>query len=238
MIVWPRDAPTPVPPGPPAQVRALPGELATPDAPDDRRVLVQLRRSSWRVRFDGGLLLSRGLREGLNGSWPGGGVIAAVAGAVALVVGAGVVSPGPGPGATSPDSHRFHCLSRLSSLRALRWCHVDLSGNRDATMPVPPSISVLRSVRAGGDTKTRRSRRARAMPQRCVDALSALWDGRRCTHTHRAGEPLTSKNALEASRSVWGSLRTSGSRSLLPWLPWAGEGQRSRGSPGRERGSP
>ena len=66
--------------------------------------------------------------------------------------------------------------ARTEELRALRWCHVDLSGNPDVAPPVPPSISVLRSVRAGGDTKTRRSRRALAMPQRCVDALSALWD--------------------------------------------------------------
>ena len=76
--------------------------------------------------------------------------------------------------------------ARTEELRALRWYHVGLSGNLDATMPVPPSISVLRSVRAGGDTKTRRSRRALAMPQRCVDALEALWDKRTCGHTERA----------------------------------------------------
>ena len=103
--------------------------------------------------------------------------------------------------------------ARTEELRALRWCHVDLSGNLDATMPVPPSISVLRSVRAGGDTKTRRSRRALAMPQRCVDALSALWDVRRCTHTHRAecdclvftsrvGTPLDTHNVRRDFRKV------------------------------------
>ena len=70
--------------------------------------------------------------------------------------------------------------ARTEELRALRWCEVDLSGQLDLSPPVPPSISVLRSVRAGGDTKTRRSRRALAMPQRCVDALSALWDARQC----------------------------------------------------------
>jgi integrase len=32
-------------------------------------------------------------------------------------------------------------------------------------------IAVYRSVRAGGDTKTKKSRRKLAMPQRCVDAL-------------------------------------------------------------------
>jgi integrase len=76
--------------------------------------------------------------------------------------------------------------ARTEELRALRWCHVDLSGKPDAAPPVPPSISVLRSVRAGGDTKTRRSRRALGMPQRCVDALSALWERRACGHRERA----------------------------------------------------
>ncbi|MEV7009520.1 tyrosine-type recombinase/integrase [Streptosporangium sp. NPDC051022] len=33
-----------------------------------------------------------------------------------------------------------------------------------------------RSVRAGGDTKTRKSRRTLALPKRCVDALKAHWE--------------------------------------------------------------
>jgi integrase len=61
--------------------------------------------------------------------------------------------------------------ARTEELRALRWEEVDLDGQPQATPPVPPSISVLRSVRQGGDTKTRKSRRRLAMPQRCVDAL-------------------------------------------------------------------
>ena len=103
--------------------------------------------------------------------------------------------------------------ARTEELRALRWRHVDLSGNLDAAPPVPPSISVLRSVRAGGDTKTRRSRRALAMPQRCVDALSALWDKRTCGHTERAkcdclvfttrvGTPLDTHNVRRDFRKV------------------------------------
>ena len=79
--------------------------------------------------------------------------------------------------------------------------------------PAPPSISVLRSVRAGGDTKTRRSRRALAMPQRCVDALSALWDKGTCGHTERAkcdclvfttrvGTPLDTHNVRRDFRKV------------------------------------
>ena len=49
--------------------------------------------------------------------------------------------------------------ARTEEVRALRWKDVDLTGNPHSTPPVPPSISVLRSVREGGDTKTRKSRR-------------------------------------------------------------------------------
>jgi integrase len=61
--------------------------------------------------------------------------------------------------------------ARTEELRALHWHEVDLEGRPDASPPVPPSIAVYRSVRAGGDTKTVKSRRRLAMPQRCVDAL-------------------------------------------------------------------
>src|ERR1035441_9259530 len=54
--------------------------------------------------------------------------------------------------------------ARTEELRALTWSHVDL----DAT---PPVIMVWRSVRAGGDTKTRKSRRTLELAQRCADAL-------------------------------------------------------------------
>lgn len=54
--------------------------------------------------------------------------------------------------------------ARTEELRALTWSHVDLDGD-------PPNIRVWRSVRAGGETKTRKSRRTLALPQRCVDAL-------------------------------------------------------------------
>lgn len=54
--------------------------------------------------------------------------------------------------------------ARTEELRALTWSHVDLDSD-------PPFIRVWRSVRAGGDTKTRKSRRTLALPQRCVDVL-------------------------------------------------------------------
>lgn len=60
---------------------------------------------------------------------------------------------------------------RNEELRALTWDHVDLEGNPEAVPGVPPSVRVWRSVRAGGDTKTRLSRRTIGLPGTCVDAL-------------------------------------------------------------------
>jgi integrase len=62
--------------------------------------------------------------------------------------------------------------ARTEELRELAWSHVDLTGRPDDRPPVPPSIAVWRSVRAGGDTKTKKSRRTLALPRRCVDALT------------------------------------------------------------------
>lgn len=61
--------------------------------------------------------------------------------------------------------------ARTEELRALTWDHVDLVGDPDARPPVPPHLAVWRSVRAGGDTKTRKSRRTLVLPKRCVDVL-------------------------------------------------------------------
>jgi integrase len=66
--------------------------------------------------------------------------------------------------------------ARTEELRALTWAHVDMAGTPDANPPVPPNIKVWRSVRSGGDTKTRKSRRSLAMPQRAVVALRAHRD--------------------------------------------------------------
>ncbi|MQA14423.1 MAG: tyrosine-type recombinase/integrase [Pseudonocardiaceae bacterium] len=61
--------------------------------------------------------------------------------------------------------------ARTEELRALTWDHVELRGGPDEEPPVPPYVAVWRSVRAGADTKTRKSRRTLALPKRCVDAL-------------------------------------------------------------------
>ncbi len=63
--------------------------------------------------------------------------------------------------------------ARTEELRALMWDHVDLVGTPDVVPLVPPYMAVWRSVRSGGDTKTRKSRRTLALPQRCVDVLKS-----------------------------------------------------------------
>jgi integrase len=74
---------------------------------------------------------------------------------------------------TPPDRlHAYIVVSlltgaRTEELRALRWDHVHLDERRLG----PPHIEVWRSVRATGDTKTRRSRRTLALSGRCVEAL-------------------------------------------------------------------
>ena len=78
--------------------------------------------------------------------------------------------------ATGTKVHAYVVLAlltgaRTEELRALTWNDVDLEGKPDATPPVPPSVCVIRSVRVGGDTKTRKSRRRLAMPLRCVEVL-------------------------------------------------------------------
>jgi integrase len=62
---------------------------------------------------------------------------------------------------------------RTEGARALRWEHVDF-GAPDGVPPRPASVAVWRSVRARGDTKTRKSRRTLSLPQLAVTALQAL----------------------------------------------------------------
>jgi integrase len=76
--------------------------------------------------------------------------------------------------------HHYIVLSlltgaRTEELRALRWEHVHIVGQPDTDRPVPPHIEVWRSVREGGDTKTKKSRRTLAVPDRCVEGLRKQW---------------------------------------------------------------
>ncbi|MFJ2028715.1 tyrosine recombinase XerC [Streptosporangium sp. NPDC087985] len=99
--------------------------------------------------------------------------------------------------------------ARTEELRALTWSHVDLDGT-------PPSIMVWRSVREGGDTKTRKSRRTLAMPRRCVDALklhrerqnvakkaaSDGWQDNDLVFASKVGTGLDSHNVRRSVRAV------------------------------------
>jgi hypothetical protein len=62
---------------------------------------------------------------------------------------------------------------RTEEARALSWEAVYF-GDPSATPPRPAAITVLRSVRAHGDTKTPRSRRALGMPAFATQALRDL----------------------------------------------------------------
>lgn len=70
--------------------------------------------------------------------------------------------------------HTYLVLSLLTGVRTeeareLTWSHVHL----DPPEGTPPHVAVWRSVRKGGDTKTRKSRRTLALPPPVVAALRA-----------------------------------------------------------------
>jgi integrase len=103
--------------------------------------------------------------------------------------------------------------ARTEEMRALRWLDVDLMGLPEVDPPIPPNMALVRSVRAGGDTKTRKSRRALALPQRAGDALQALWEARTCAHVEmsecsclvfltRTGRPLEARNVRRDFRKI------------------------------------
>lgn len=100
---------------------------------------------------------------------------------------------------------------RNEELRALTWDHVDLVGDPVAEPPTPPSVRVWRSVRAGGDTKTRQSRRTIGLPGQCVQALdrhrAAMQAAGRYTPEGlvfwtASGTPLDAANVRRSFRSL------------------------------------
>ena len=131
--------------------------------------------------------------------------------------------------------HAYVALSllvgiRTEEARALRWDHV-VTWVDDATgwQPVTTArfdaaragddryaVYVWRSERHGGDTKTQRSRRTLALPQRCVEALrqhhvlqardrlraGELWRDHGLVFTSRIGTPLTANNVIRAFRII------------------------------------
>ncbi len=91
--------------------------------------------------------------------------------------------------------------ARTEEMRPLTWSHVDLAGKPKASPPVPPHIMVWRSVRAGGDTKTRKSRRTLALPQRCIDALNTHQDRQASRRAATDGEGWTDHDLVFASEA-------------------------------------
>jgi len=109
--------------------------------------------------------------------------------------------------------------ARTEELRALKWDHLDLVGTPELVPFVPPYMEVWRSVRRGGDTKTRKSRSTLALPQRCVDVLKAhhadqardrtvageRWQEHGLVFASRVGTPLDPSHVRRGlpSRYCW-----------------------------------
>ncbi|MEV0616980.1 site-specific integrase [Nonomuraea sp. NPDC050404] len=117
--------------------------------------------------------------------------------------------------------------ARTEELRALRWDHVDLCGNDKAIPSLPPYVAVWRSVRASGDTKTRKSRRTLALPKRCVEALVALqatqreaqgkeWKANSLVFASAAGTELDAANVRRAFRNV---IKNANGMNPKEWTP-------------------
>jgi len=123
--------------------------------------------------------------------------------------------------ATETPMHAYITVSlltgaRTEELRALTWGHVDLEGDEAAVPPRPPSMQVWRSVRQGGDTKTRSSRRTLALPAACVLALvqhhgrqrqaaavsGAAWNPKGLVFATSSGGPPDAANVRRGFRTV------------------------------------
>jgi integrase len=116
--------------------------------------------------------------------------------------------------AENTSLHAYIVLSlltgaRTEELRALTWSYVDLDSD-------PPFIMVWRSVRAGGDTKTRKSRRTLKLPQRGVDVLrdhqarqeemrqaaGSRWQDNDLVFPSRVGTPADASHVRRSFRKV------------------------------------
>lgn len=128
--------------------------------------------------------------------------------------------------------HRLHAYITVSLLtgvrteeaRALTWDRVHLA----KVGKVPPHIEVWRSVRAGGDTKTRKSRRTLTLPSKAIDPLKAhrakqaadrlgageLWQETGLVFTTQVGTPLDAANVRRGFRAVVKAAKIEGN-----WTP-------------------
>jgi integrase len=93
---------------------------------------------------------------------------------------------------------------RTEEARALRWDHVDLEGDPDASPPVPPHVDVWRSVRARADTKTRKSRRSLGLPRMADARLRAgvLWQDNGLVFTTAHGTQLDAADVRRSLRTI------------------------------------
>lgn len=105
---------------------------------------------------------------------------------------------------------------RTEEARALKWDHVDLDEDPGAEPPVPPHVAVWRSVRAHGDTKTKKSRRTLQLPQMAVEALRVhlqrqaearllagiLWQEHGLVFVSAVGTPLDGHNVRRLLRAI------------------------------------
>jgi integrase len=96
---------------------------------------------------------------------------------------------------------------RTEEARALRWDHVDLEAG---------TVAVWRSVRAGGDVKTEKSRRTLKLPQRAVEALRGqlerqeadrrkagqLWQEHGLVFASTVGTALIANNVIRDFRKL------------------------------------
>jgi len=113
---------------------------------------------------------------------------------------------------------------RTEEARALTWDRVHLQQAGE----MPPHIEVWRSVRAHGDTKTKKSRRTLALPPQAVDVLKAhkaqqakdrlaaggLWQDTGLVFCTQVGTALDAANVRRGFRSVVTAAGTAGS-----WTP-------------------
>jgi integrase len=128
--------------------------------------------------------------------------------------------------AKSTRLHAYVVLSLLSGIRteearALRWDHV-VAWTGDGWQPVAGfegeryALYVWRADRAGGDTKTPKSRRTLALPRRCVDALrehrvrqardrmsaGPLWQDHNLVFPSAIGTPRDDHNVRREFRQI------------------------------------
>ncbi|MET8686332.1 site-specific integrase [Streptomyces sp. NPDC004732] len=115
---------------------------------------------------------------------------------------------------------------RTEEARPLTWTHVHTAPN-DGTKP---HVDVWRSVRRGGDTKTRKSRRSLAMPRHVVPVLNAHrarqqaeckaaggeWDSNGLVFPSVVGERRT---ALDVRRNFRRLLKEAGFENPRDWTP-------------------